>query len=320
MRILHLEKDCYPKSTLDKLEEKYLIDYSETTQQKDLRETLKHKSYNVIFTKLGLMLDEDELKLCHDLQYIVTPTTGHNHLNLEACAKRGIKVISLKGETAFLRTITSTSEHTWGLLLALVRNLRTATADVDNGYWRRKPFMGFDLYSKTIGIIGYGRLGQIVAQYANAFGMNVLANDIDKTVFNKAPNWVCSCDLEKLLIESDIISLHIPYNQENINFLDDSAFAKMQKKPYFINTSRGEVIDEGALLNALKSGKIKAAGLDVLQNDSSWAEKSPVVNSLIDYAKNNNNLIITPHMGGYGDNSIFNTRAFITEKFLKAII
>ena len=92
----------------------------------------------------------------------------------------------------------------------------------------------------------------------------------------------------------------------------------MVKKPFFINTSRGEVVEENALLEALKQGQIKAAGIDVLVGDSAWSEKSPEGNALIDFARKNDNLLISPHMGGYGDNSIFNTRAFITDKFLKA--
>lgn len=319
MKLLHLEKNCYPETSLKKLDQLFDVYFLETTDQETLKLALEVNTYEIIFTKLGLMLGAAELSLCPTLKYIVTPTTGHNHLDLDAAAQNGITVISLKGETEFLRTITSTAEHTWGLLLALVRQLRAASEDVESGFWRRNPFMGFDLYQKTVGIIGYGRLGQIIAKYAHAFGMQVLANDIDENVFVNAPDWVIPCNLDELLTQSEIVSLHIPFNAANTNFIDSAVFSKMKRQPYLINTSRGEVVDEQALLFALESGKITGAGLDVLHGDSAWGEKNPPGHALITYAQLHKNLLLTPHMGGYGDNSIFNTRAFITDKFLKDI-
>lgn len=318
-KILHTEKMCYQKASLQLLQNHFEVDYLETSSQSEFQVQLMAHDYIGIFTKLGLYIGAQELKAVPNLQYIITPTTGHNHLDLAALKKHGIQLFSLKGETEFLRQITSTAEHTWGLLLTLVRNMIPATTDVEAGNWRRKPFMGFDLYQKSIGIIGYGRLGKIIAQYAHSFGMKILANDINPQAFHQKPDWVRVVSLENLLQEVNIISLHIPYSKANHHFLDQTKFDQMALKPYFINTSRGEVVSESALLNALKTGVIQAAGLDVLEGDSSWSEKSPEHHELITYAKEYSNLLISPHMGGYGDNSIYNTRAFITHKFLKAL-
>ena len=320
MKLLHLERDIYPTDSLNQLERLFEVDYLPINcDQKTMIGQLQRKQYDVIFTRLGVELGGDEMELCPQLKAIVTPTTGLNHIDVTAAENSGVEVISLKGEVDFLNQITSTAEHNWGLLLALVRNLRSSTSDVRAGNWRRKPFLAFDLYQKTIGIIGYGRLGKIVGRYAHAFGMKVLAFDIREEAFHGCPQWVGRSNLQDLLIRSDAITLHIPYNRHNDGFFNAELFAQLARKPFFINTSRGEVVEEGALLKALQTGRIAAAGIDVLNGDSAWAGTSPVGHPLVAYAKEHNNLLITPHMGGYGDNSIYNTRAFITSKFLNSL-
>lgn len=318
LNILHLERDCYPESALNRLENIGNLESFETDSHTELLSYVEGEKVEVIFVKLGLSIDKELMKHLPDLKYIVTPTTGLNHIDLNFAKEKNIKVISLKGESEFLKSITSTSEHTWGILLGLIRNLPQAYSDVLEGNWRRRPFMASELFGKTLGIVGYGRLGKIVAQYGEVFSMNVLVNDIDLSVFEASP--YIQTELSQLLAESDVVSIHIPSNEENHHFINEQLFSQMKNGSVFINTSRGEVIDEKALLNYLENGKLAGAATDVLEGDSTWSSKSLPHHPLVEYAKTNSNLIITPHMGGYGKESIERTRAFITDKFISSCI
>lgn len=317
LRILHLEKPCYSKSSLELLESVGEVDYREFSTQEELREHLVDHSYQVIITKLGFYLGSEELKNQDQLEYLLTPTTGLNHIDLDYADKAQIKVLSLKGESEFLARIQSTAEHTWALLLSLIRNLITAQKDVKQGAWNRIPHLAQELNTQTLGIIGLGRLGKILVKYAEAFSMRILCNDIDSNVFSEEFATYKS-DLNRLLEESDYVILQIDYRPENENLFDRNLFSKMKDGAFFINTSRGEIVDEAALLEALSSGKLAGAALDVLKGDSAWESESKD-NDLLRYAREHDNLIITPHMGGYGRISIEMTRDFITKKFIKSI-
>jgi D-3-phosphoglycerate dehydrogenase len=263
------------------------------------------------------MIDEDVLNLQSKLKYIVTPTTGLNHIDISLAHKRGIQVVSLKGEVDFLKTIKSTAEHTWALLLAITRNIVAAHNSVSQfGNWDRKSFEAGETDGKTIGIIGFGRLGKIVARYAKAFGMTVLINDTNLSEVDNLQEGFLHVELHELLRHSDYIVLLISWSQENQGFFNRYMFEKMKPGAFFINTSRGELVDQDALLHYLQNGRLAGAALDVLDGDSSWEFRVKGEKKLLLYAKKNKNLIITPHMGGYGTVSIAKTRIFIAQKFI----
>ena len=164
----------------------------------------------------------------------------------------------------------------------------------------------------TLGILGFGRLGQQVAEYAKAFGLKVLASDpfIEPTVLQEKQ--VFSCSKETLFKQSDIVSLHVNYESTNHNLVNYKEFECMKDGSYFVNTARGELIDEGALLDALSSGKLAGAALDVLENeqDSTTLFNTP----LMQYAQEHDNLLITPHIGGCTLESMQKTELFIVNK------
>ena len=311
-KILHLEKNRYSKDSLSILKKNFNVTFLDINCQKELINFLKINSFYGIFTKLGLDLNKKILEYQSELKFIASPTTGLNHIDTDYTRIRKINVISLKNEDEFLKTVKSTAEHTWAILLMLIRNLDSAFSDVKNGFWRREPFLANELNGKTIGIIGYGRLGKIIANYAHAFSMKVLAYDTNSNVFlNEDIN---NSKINYLLSECDILTLHIPSNEENYNFIDSEKLNKLKKNVVIINTSRGEVIDEAAFLKFIQHNKNASAATDVLRGDSTWAKFSPKDNKLIKYANRNKNLIITPHMGGYGKTSIHRTRDFIVNK------
>ena len=308
MKVLHLDTENYPKESIEKLKKDFdFTCYIENkiTSELALKTHLKTNSYHIIFVKLGINFNEDLLSTQNNLKFIITPTTGHNHLDTEYLSKRGVNILSLKGEVSFLKNIQSTSEHIWALILCLSKNILIANDQTKNYKWSRTK-KSIELNQKTIGIIGYGRLGKIIERYAKSFNMHVLVNDTKPIEQNNTP-------LNHLLSESDIIVLLIDYKKGNENFINKNKFDLMKNGFIVINCSRGEHINEDDLLEALKSSKIGACGLDVLRNDSKW-EIIPKDNTLIEYSKKNENIIITPHIGGYSDFSIFETRRFIVEK------
>ncbi len=320
MKILHLEAYNYSEASLNALRNIGELEIKEPQSKEELDLMLLQSNYDCIFTTIGNKLDRINLNNQKNLKFIVSPTTGLNHIETEYVQEKNIEVISLKGESDFLSSVQSTAEHTWMLILSLVRNFKQSQQSISKGIWSRNNLLCDELNTKTIGIIGYGRLGKIIARYAQAFSMRVLVCETDINNQNIAKsNGLEICNKEELFSEADVIVLLANYTKENENMIGEKEFLKIQKQAVFINTSRGELVDEEALLNALQNKRLKAAALDVLKGDSDWKTELPVNNELFKYFQLNTNLIITPHIGGYGRVSIQKTRDFITEKFLKKI-
>jgi D-3-phosphoglycerate dehydrogenase len=308
MKILNLEPQDYSAEAHALLEMAGTVDNGPLSRAA-LKKSIKN--YNVLVVRLGHKIDTEVLSVANNLKIIITATTGLNHIDVDEAEKRGIEILSLKGEREFLDNIHATAEHSFALLLSLIRKIPASACDVHDGKWNRDSFKGKELNGRTIGIIGYGRIGSKVAKYAEAFRMNVIANDI-----LDIPG-VNITDLNSLLSQSDIVSLHVPYSANTHHMIDRSRFQQMKKGALFINTARGEIVDESALLEALKSGHVAGAALDVLQGENSgkksWVKNDP----LWKYARKNSNLLITPHTGGATYDSMSKTEVFMAHKFLK---
>jgi D-3-phosphoglycerate dehydrogenase len=315
LKVLHLESNRYSADALQQLRTNTELVCLNINNQRGLISHLKDNQYDAIITRLGLMLDKEVLETQSDIKFIISATTGLNHIDQNYCIEKSIEIISLKGENAFLSTIKSTAEHTWLLLLALARNFPASYYSVKSGLWQREPFMADELDGRVLGIIGFGRLGKILSGYANSFGMRILVHDI-LTIDEKAYPHVKQTNVEQLLGESDFVSLLISYSPEMEGYMSKEKFNMMKKGAYFVNTSRGELIDEIALCEALESRHLEGAAVDVLSGDSGWSASVLDTNPLIAYEKTHKGLIITPHMGGYGKESIIRTRDFVVNKFL----
>lgn len=264
-----------------------------------------------LIVRLGHRVDEELLSAATRLRFVATATTGLNHIDLDAAARRGVAVLSLKGETAFLDTVTATAEHTWGLLLALVRHLPGALAQVLEGHWDRNRFKGRELSGLTLGIVGYGRLGRMVAGYGQAFRMRVLAADPHPISRDEGVTYL---PLYELLAAADIVSLHVALDATTDGLVDGAAFGSMKPGAYLINTARGELLDEGALLAALESGRLAGAALDVLRDEIPTAQSCPVQHPLLAYALTHDNLLITPHIGGATHDAMRKTEVYMANK------
>jgi D-3-phosphoglycerate dehydrogenase / 2-oxoglutarate reductase len=267
---------------------------------------------DVLWVRLRHKIDVEILTCAPRLKVIVTPTTGLNHVDLEETARRGIAVISLRGETDFLQDVRATAEHTVALILSLLRCIPQSLTHVQNGNWNRDLFRGRELYEKTVGIVGYGRLGRMVSRYLKAFDARILVTDPLANGDSLDPN-VALVPLSELLQQSDIISLHVNFHEERRRFFGRKQFSSMKKGSWFINTSRGELVDESAMLEALRSGWLAGAAVDVLSDEcSEGMENHP----LVAYAQENDNLIITPHIGGCTVESMDKTEYFLAGRLL----
>lgn len=248
--------------------------------------------FEAFATPLTVVSDRDFFDRAQKLRAIATPSTGLDHIDLAEAERRNIAILSFKDDIEFLRGITATAELAWGLLLSVVRHLPPAMAAARAGKWARDDYRGTQLAGKTLGVIGYGRLGTMVAYYGQAFGMRVLVNDIQR---KSTTAGIEQTSLESLLRQSDAISIHVHLNDSTRNLLNANAFETMKPGAVLINTSRGAIVDQNALLASLKSGRLAGAGLDVIDGEwNSDLEQHP----LIQYANRYENLLITPHIGG----------------------
>lgn len=267
---------------------------------------------DILWVRLKYKIDQNLMGSAPKLKCIVSPTTGLNHIDLDTAADRNIKILSLKGEYSFLKNIKATAEHTIALILALYRKIPKAYLHVKNGGWNRDLFKGNEIFNKVIGIIGYGRIGQIVSDYFLAFGAKVLIYDIKPAVIPENKNVIFST-LDEVLSNADIITLHVNYSKENDSFFDMKMFSRMKPSAVFINTARGELVDEDALIDALQLRFISGAAIDVLRDEQN---NSGSKNKLIKYLNENENLIVTPHLGGCTHESMSMTEEFMAQKLV----
>ncbi len=266
---------------------------------------------DVLVVKLGLQLNAQLLVKAPHLKYILSPTTGLDHIDLNLAKERGIHIISLKGEQDFLGSIPSTAEHSFALLMATIRNIPKAYNDVLEGKWNRKAFIGHNLSNMSLGILGLGRVGNQVATYARAFGMKVSAFDPSNKYFK---DWIHRAESpEQLFSENKVLSLHIPYDEDNHHFVNKDLLSCLPHDSILINTSRGGVWDEATVASFMKGGRIKALATDVLYMEHS--EELRAQNPLIGLANEGYPIIITPHISGATFESMARTEVFIANKF-----
>ena len=268
----------------------------------------KHRDADALIVRLSRKVAGDDLDKFPDLKYILSATTGLDHIDLCRLYERHIRLISLRGEDDFLQTIPSTAEHTWALILSLMRNIPDAVSDVMRGSWNRDAFRGYQMKNKRIGIIGLGRTGRKVALYAKVFGMEVCFFD-PYVVSNEYLKFE---KLEDLLAASDIITLHVHLNQETRSLLNATNIKSIKRGAALINTSRGGIWDEISVTNALDDGIVGGVATDVLATELEDIKASALWRAMEDGKR----VIITPHIGGATWDAMWACEEFIVDKFL----
>jgi len=231
------------------------------------------------------LLDGGALKLCNNLKLICVAATGVNNVDVAAASERGVKVCNVRAYAT-----ASVAQHVFSLILSLNRHLFSYNESFINGDWAHSDYFCHfglpisDLENKILGIVGYGELGQSVAEIAKSFGMQVLIAKRDESDTREG-----RVDLSFLLKTSDVVSLHCPLTADNYHMIDVDELVMMKSDAIIINTARGGLINESALLSALEAKSIAGAGLDVLE------EEPPSANhALLSYDEKN--LIVTPHI------------------------
>lgn len=309
-KLLIVEPADFSLQALHQLKKHFNVSYGPKTR----RELFECASdFEIFFVRLAHQFDEEFFKVATSLKYLVSPTTGLNHICMQSAQQRNIQILCLKEERAFLNRITATAELTWGLLLSLVRKISPAHQHVTEGDWNRDQFRGKELSELTLGIIGFGRLGTMVARYGLAFGMEVIAHD----PFQAIPPDIKSVSLDQLCTSADVISVHVHSAPENIKMLGKKQFLAMKPGCILLNTSRGDLLDEQALLDSLQTGRLGGAGLDVLVDEYETGPAALTSQELKNYAYTHDNLILTPHIGGATYESMEKTELFLVDKLLE---
>lgn len=274
---------------------------------------------DILVVRLSFKLSANYLKKFKRLKYIVSPTTGLNHIDTDYCYVNGIIIISLKGENMFMEKINATPEFTFSLMLSLIKNIYSAGFDIKKEKifnLNRLNYLSKEFNELKIGIAGCGRVGKKVYKYCEDLNLNVVTFDPYKDDVYFLENNIKRYKRIKPFLESiDVLVICISYSLDNINYFCREKLNFLKKGTILINTSRGEVIDENAVLDMLNDGILHSVALDVLSTENSNNEI--LHNKLLNYAERNNNLLITPHIAGASKKSMFLTELYVAQKLKK---
>ncbi|MBN1155147.1 hydroxyacid dehydrogenase [candidate division KSB1 bacterium] len=298
-------------------------------------ENVKHiEDFDIVSVFIYSIIDESVLNRLPNLKAIATRSTGFDHIDLEACEKRGIGVFNVPfyGEN-------TVAEHTFALILSLSRNVHKAYMKTIRWDFSIDGLIGFDLKGKTLGVIGAGFIGLNVIRIAKGFDMNVIVFDVNKNKMISEVLGFKYVSMDELLANSDIITLHVPYNKHTHHLINRDSIKKIKKGAVLINTSRGGVAETEALIEALDSKILSGIGLDVLEGEGLIKEEKQLLydpQKLEDMGKivkdhillSKENVVFTPHIAFYShealerilETSIDNINSFINGKFQNQVI
>ncbi|HIQ02860.1 MAG TPA: 3-phosphoglycerate dehydrogenase [Desulfurococcales archaeon] len=302
-----LVSDPISENAINLLKSKGLIvDEKPEISHEELKRIIEQ--YHVLIVRSRTKVTRDIIDSGRNLKIIARAGVGLDNIDVEYAKSKGITILNAPEAPTI-----AVAELTIGLMIAIARGICLGNMALKEGKWIKKQLMGFELYGKTLGIIGFGRIGKEVAKRAKAFGMNVIAisrRDISREARELGVE--AAKDLDDLLRKSDIITLHVPLTPKTYHMIGEREFSIMKDGVVIINTARGAVIDGKALLKALKSGKVYAAGLDVYeheppQEDWEW--------ELIRHPR----VIAVPHIGAQTREAQEKAGMIIAEKILKTL-
>jgi len=281
-------------------------------EEKSLEECLQLvQNVDGIVIRSRFPMNETFLEHATQLKFIARSGAGMENIDVPYCTERGITLYnSPEGNR------NAVAEHALGMLLSLMNKLNSADQEVRSGKWDREGNRGIELDGKTVGIIGYGNNGKAFAKKLRGFDVNVLAYDKYKQSYGS--DFVKECTLDAILDQADVISFHIPQNQETMFFANDAFFSKIVKPIFLLNLSRGKIVETEALVKAIESGKVLGAGLDVLEYEktsfeSFFEQELPIP---FQYLLNSPKVILTPHVGGWTNESYFKLSNVLADKIL----
>ena len=313
MKILLLDSN-HPLITEQLLAKGFLLEEDFTSSYDEVLQ--KINQYDGIIIRSRIPLDKNFLENAPNLKFIARVGAGMENIDLETAKNLGISLIkSPEGNRD------AVAEHVLAMLLILMNRLFIASEEVKNGIWKREENRGDELLGKTFGIIGYGNMGKATAKRLSGFGVEVIFYDI---LPNLEDEFAKQVSLEELQERADILSLHIPLDASTEYLVDENFISKMKKNFYLVNTARGKNVKTSALVDALKSGKVKAAALDVLEYEKSSFENLDISASLsarnkedLQFLLESNQVIVTPHIAGWTHQSKEKLAQFIVDKIVQ---
>ena len=305
MKILLLDKN-HPLITEQLSEKGFVLEEDFSSSYEQVLE--KIHLYEGIIIRSRIPLDAHFLEKAKNLKFIARVGAGMENIDTTKAQELGIKLInSPEGNKD------AVAEHVIGTLLVLMNRLFISSNEAKKGIWLREENRGEEILGKTFGIIGYGNMGKAVAKRLSGFGCKTIFYDIKP---NLSDEFATQVSLEELQENADILSLHTPLTEDTLYMIDEEFISKMKKNFYFINTARGKNLKTSALVNALKSGKIKGACLDVLEYEKTSFENLETKNEDLEYLLNSEKAIITPHIAGWTHESKIKLAQVIVDKIL----
>ena len=305
MKILLLDKN-HPLITEQLSEKGFVLEEDFSSSYEQVLE--KIHLYEGIIIRSRIPLDAHFLEKAKNLKFIARVGAGMENIDIAKAQELGIKLInSPEGNKD------AVAEHVIGTLLVLMNRLFISSNEVKKGIWLREENRGEEILGKTFGIIGYGNMGKAVAKRLSGFGCKTIFYDIKP---NLSDEFATQVSLQELQENADILSLHTPLTEDTLYMIDEEFISKMKKNFYFINTARGKNLKTSALVNALKSGKIKGACLDVLEYEKTSFENLETKNEDLEYLLNSEKTIITPHIAGWTHESKIKLAQVIVDKIL----
>lgn len=267
---------------------------------------IKIKGYDALIIRSGTIVTKDIIDAADKLRVIGRAGVGLDNVDLKAATKKGIVAMNTPAGNT-----TATAEHTMSMILALSRNIPQAYASLKAGNWDRTSFKGVEVKGKMLGIIGFGRIGSTVAAFAKAFGMDIIVYDPFLSLEVAEQKGVKMVELEELYKKSDFITIHIPKSTETKNMISDKEFGLMKKDVRVINCARGGIIEEKALIKALKDKRIAGCALDVFEQ-----EPLPADSELLKF----DNCVVTPHLGASTNEAQINVAIEIAGTVCNALL
>lgn len=288
MKIAVLTPISHLPGVKDLVKTKGEVTFLEQGNKQEVRKLLLDKDIDTIICNPNQQTYKIDQHLLQDtkVNLINTCSTGMNHIDQTYCRQNNIKIYSLTKDLELIKDLPSTSELAFTLMCCLLRKIPESLEHTKKYGWDYLPYVGRQIKGLKVGIVGYGRLGKMMDNFCRAFQAHTYI--YDPYIFQSGPS------LEELFENCDVISLHVHVTQETKYMINKDLLARSKKIPYIVNTSRGEIVDEKAIVNALKSGIIGGYGTDVVEDEFGTITNSPIIQGI----NKGLNIIVTPHIGG----------------------
>jgi D-3-phosphoglycerate dehydrogenase / 2-oxoglutarate reductase len=288
---------------IEKLKKNFRVDAFDRIERAELLQTVAR--YDAMVVRSGTVVDEEVIARAENMKIIGRAGIGIDNIDVEAATRRGIMVANVPESN-----IISAAEHTMAMLLATARNIPAANTSVVSGEWRRSEYQGVELFGKNLGIIGLGRIGALVAERASAFGMNIMG--FDPFISGQKAQHLgveMTPDLDELLRHSDFVTLHVPRNEDTYHMISRGELSRVKDNLRIVNVSRGGVIDEEALAEAILEGRIAGAAIDVFESEP------PTGSPLVDLPQ----VVVTPHLGASTSEAQYKAGVAIADQVISGL-